>query len=136
MAESDGCSYFRRTGPFWMVIVSIYIILHTWTAFWPQDVPYGLLGPLGALAKYFVDYHYPDKMINNDDVCLVRLCFRWFLMFVIHVCEVLFALKLCSDKGIDSTSARLLWVAQTFLFGLGSLGLLIKYKPDGRPKRQ
>ena len=124
MAKGDSCSYFRRTSSFWMLVVSIYIILHTWTAFWPQDVPYGLLGPLGALAKYFVDYHYP------------ALYYGWFLMFVIHVCEVLFALKLCSDKGIDSTSTRLLWVAQTFLFGLTSLCLLIKYKPDGRPKRQ
>uniref|UniRef100_A0A673FR19 Transmembrane protein 254 n=1 Tax=Sinocyclocheilus rhinocerous TaxID=307959 RepID=A0A673FR19_9TELE len=42
----------------------------------------------------------------------------------------------CSDKGIDSTSTRLLWFAQTFLFGFASLGLLVKYKPDGRPKRQ
>ncbi|XP_026135105.1 transmembrane protein 254-like [Carassius auratus] len=124
MAKGDSCSYFRRTSSFWMLVVSIYIILHTWTAFWPQDVPYGLLGPLGALTKYFVDYHHP------------ALYYGWFLMFAIHVCEVLFALKVCSDKGIDSSSARLLWIAQTFLFGLTSLCLLIKYKPDGRPKRQ
>uniref|UniRef100_A0A673M2N8 Transmembrane protein 254 n=1 Tax=Sinocyclocheilus rhinocerous TaxID=307959 RepID=A0A673M2N8_9TELE len=121
MAKSDGGSYFRRTSLFWMVVVhNNYYTQCWWTAFWPRDVPYGLLGPLGALAKYFVDYHYP----------------AWFLMFAIHVCEALFALKFCSDKGIDSTSTRLLWIAQTFLFGLTSLCLLIKYKPDGRPKRQ
>uniref|UniRef100_A0A8C1TYT3 Transmembrane protein 254 n=1 Tax=Cyprinus carpio TaxID=7962 RepID=A0A8C1TYT3_CYPCA len=80
-------------------------------------------------------YSHRELRDDDDDDCF-RLCFRWFLMFVIHVCEVLFALKLCSDKGIDSTSGRLLWVAQTFLFGLTSLGLLIKYKPDGRPKCQ
>uniref|UniRef100_A0A672NW80 Transmembrane protein 254 n=1 Tax=Sinocyclocheilus grahami TaxID=75366 RepID=A0A672NW80_SINGR len=95
-----------------------------WTVFWPRDVPYGLLGPLGALAKHFVDYHYPV------------VYYGWFLTWVIHLFEALFALKACSDKGIDSTSTRLLWIAQTFLFGLTSLCLLIKYKPDGRPKRQ
>uniref|UniRef100_A0A671LC10 Transmembrane protein 254 n=1 Tax=Sinocyclocheilus anshuiensis TaxID=1608454 RepID=A0A671LC10_9TELE len=73
---------------------------------------------------------------DADDVRYGCLCFRWFLTWVIHLFEALFALKVCSDKGIDSTSTRLLWFAQTFLFGLTSLGLLIKYKPDGRPKRQ
>uniref|UniRef100_A0A8C1L7U7 Transmembrane protein 254 n=1 Tax=Cyprinus carpio TaxID=7962 RepID=A0A8C1L7U7_CYPCA len=124
MARSDGGSYFRRSSLFWMVVVTGFLSFYTWTVFWPQDVPYGLLGPLGALAKYFVDYHYPV------------MYYGWFMTWVIHLFEALFALKLCSDKGIDSTSARLMWVAQTFLFGLGSLGLLIKYKPDGRPKRQ
>uniref|UniRef100_A0A9J8AN21 Transmembrane protein 254 n=1 Tax=Cyprinus carpio carpio TaxID=630221 RepID=A0A9J8AN21_CYPCA len=80
-------------------------------------------------------YAHRELRDDDDDDCF-RLCFRWFMTWVIHLFEALFALKLCSDKGIDSTSARLLWVAQTFLFGLGSLGLLIKYKPDGRPKRQ
>uniref|UniRef100_A0A8C1YSE0 Transmembrane protein 254 n=1 Tax=Cyprinus carpio TaxID=7962 RepID=A0A8C1YSE0_CYPCA len=124
MARSDGGSYFRRSSLFWMVVVTGFLSFYTWMVFWPQDVLYGLLGPLGALAKYFVDYHYPV------------MYYGWFMTWVIHLFEALFALKLCSDKGIDSTSARLLWVAQTFLFGLGSLCLLIKYKPDGRPKRQ
>ncbi|ROK15878.1 Transmembrane protein 254 [Anabarilius grahami] len=62
--------------------------------------------------------------------------FEWYLTWVIHLFEALYALKVCSDKGIDNTSTRLLWFAQTFLYGIASLGLLLKYKPDGRPKRQ
>ncbi|KAF4106185.1 transmembrane protein 254-like isoform X1 [Onychostoma macrolepis] len=124
MAKSDGCSYFKRTSPFCMVVVTIYVCLHTWMAFWPQYIPYGILGPLGALAKRFMDYVHP------------ALYYGWFLMLAIHVCEALLALKICSDKGIDSTSTRLLWLAQTFLFGLTSLGHLVKYSPDGRTKRQ
>uniref|UniRef100_A0A673IFG9 Transmembrane protein 254 n=1 Tax=Sinocyclocheilus rhinocerous TaxID=307959 RepID=A0A673IFG9_9TELE len=81
-------------------------------------------------------YSYGEFRADADGVCYGCLCFRWFLTWVIHLFEALFALKVCSDKGIDSTSTRLLWIAQTFLFGLTSLCLLIKYKPDGRPKRQ
>uniref|UniRef100_A0A8C2HL22 Transmembrane protein 254 n=1 Tax=Cyprinus carpio TaxID=7962 RepID=A0A8C2HL22_CYPCA len=124
MARSDSSSYFRRSSLFWMLVVTVSLSFFTWTVFWPRDVPYSSLGPLGALAKHFVDYHYP------------AMYYGWFLAWVIHLSEALFALKLCSDKGIDSTSTRLLWFAQTFLFGFASLGLLIKYKPDRRPKRQ
>ncbi|KAK2896203.1 hypothetical protein QQF64_006472 [Cirrhinus molitorella] len=124
MAKSDNNSYFRRTSLFWMVVVTVYVAFLTWMVFWPQDVPYGSLGPLGAVAKHFVDYHY------------ALLYYGWFLLWPIHFCEALFAMKICSDKGIDSTSTRLLWFAQTFLFGFASLGLLLKYKPDGRSKRQ
>lgn len=124
MAKSDGCSYFRRSSLLWVGIVAFSLGFFTWTVFWPQDVPYGSLGPLGALAKHLVDHHYPV------------LYYGWYLTWVVHVLEALYALKLCSDKGIDSTSTRLLWFAQTFLFGFASLGLLLKYKPDGRSKRQ
>ncbi|XP_067277574.1 transmembrane protein 254 [Pseudorasbora parva] len=124
MAKSDGCSYFRRSSLFWVAIVGLSLGFFTWTVFWPQDVPYGSLGPLGALAKYLVDNHYPV------------MYYGWYLTWVVHALEALYALKLCSDKGIDNTSTRLLWFAQTFLFGLASLGLLIKYKPEGRSKRQ
>uniref|UniRef100_A0A8C2JJN6 Transmembrane protein 254 n=1 Tax=Cyprinus carpio TaxID=7962 RepID=A0A8C2JJN6_CYPCA len=56
----------------------IVFSLFQWTVFWPQDVPYGLLGPLGALAKYFVDYHYPV------------MYYGWFMTWVIHLFEALF----------------------------------------------
>ncbi|CAG6017945.1 unnamed protein product [Menidia menidia] len=38
------------------------------------------------------------------------------------------------DKGIDNTGTRCLWFLQTFLFGITSLGLLLKYDPK-RPKQ-
>ncbi|XP_016371887.1 transmembrane protein 254 [Sinocyclocheilus rhinocerous] len=83
MARSDGSSYFRRSSLFWMVVVTLSLSFFTWTVFWPQDLPYGSLGPLGALAKHLVDYHYPV------------LYYGWFLTWVIHLFEALFALKVC-----------------------------------------
>ncbi|XP_051503969.1 transmembrane protein 254-like [Myxocyprinus asiaticus] len=124
MAKSDSSAYFRRSSLFWIVTVTLSLGFYTWTVFWPQDVPYGSLGPLGALAKHLVDYHYSV------------MYYGWWLTWVIHVCEALYALKVCSDKGIDSTSARLMWFGQTFLFGIASLSLLLKYKPDTRSKQQ
>nr|XP_055025682.1 transmembrane protein 254 [Misgurnus anguillicaudatus] len=123
MAESDGRAYFRRSSLFWIITVTLSICFFTWVVFWPQDVPYDSLGPLGALAKHFVDYHYSV------------IYYGWFLTWVVHLFEACFALKVCSEKGIDSTSTRLMWFGQTFLFGFASLGLLIKYKPGGRSKR-
>nr|AAH53219.1 Zgc:64043 [Danio rerio]AAI65899.1 Zgc:64043 protein [Danio rerio] len=123
MAKTDGSSFFRRSSVFWMLTVSLALAFFTWTVFWPRDVPYGSLGPLGALANYMVEQHY------------TVMYYGWFFTWLIHLCEAMFALKLCSDKGIFSSSARLLWFVQTFLFGFASLGLLLKYKPDGRHKR-
>lgn len=57
------------------VIVVLWILcfhlVFQWTVFWPQDVPYGSLGPLGALAKHFVDYHYPVLYYGwvTSDLC-------------------------------------------------------------------
>uniref|UniRef100_A0A673HQ27 Transmembrane protein 254 n=1 Tax=Sinocyclocheilus rhinocerous TaxID=307959 RepID=A0A673HQ27_9TELE len=87
MARSDGSSYFRRSSLFWMVVVTLSLSFFTWTVFWPQDLPYGSLGPLGALAKHLVDYHYPV----------------WFLTWVIHLFEALFALKVCREREILHT---------------------------------
>ncbi|XP_073689729.1 transmembrane protein 254-like isoform X3 [Garra rufa] len=99
MAKRDIKSYFRRTSLLWMVVVTVYVLFFTqlyqcfcshcgfigfqWMVFWPQDVPYGSLGPLGALAKHFVDYHY------------ALLYYGWFLLWVIHLFEALFAMKIC-----------------------------------------
>ncbi|XP_056617545.1 transmembrane protein 254 [Triplophysa dalaica] len=124
MAKSDVSSeYFRRSSLFWIVIVTVSLTFYTWTVFWPQDVPYGSLGPLGALAKHLVDNHYQI------------MYYGWFLTWVVHTFEALYALKVCSDKGIDSSSTRLLWFVQTFFFGFASLGILLKYKAGGRSKR-
>ncbi|XP_050982193.1 transmembrane protein 254 isoform X3 [Labeo rohita] len=101
MAKSDGYSYFRRSSLFWMVTVTISLSFYTWTVFWPQDVPYGSLGPLGALAKHLVDNHYPV------------LYYGWFLTWAIHLFEALFALKICSclDSHSDGTHSlqRIHW---------------------------
>lgn len=95
----------------------------TWAVFWPEQLPYETLGPLGDLTKYLVkDYH--GFMYKG-----------WWLSWAVHLGEAWLALKLCSDKGISSPTTRLLWFVQTLLFGFASLGLLLKYKDGSRAKR-
>ncbi|XP_066534752.1 transmembrane protein 254 isoform X2 [Hoplias malabaricus] len=116
MATSDEYAYFRRSSLFWIVTVTLSMGFYT--------VPYDSLGLLGSLAKHLINEHY-SIMYKG-----------WWCAWAIHVFEALVAMKVCSDKGIDSPSARLLWFAQTALFGFASLGLLLKYKPDHRSKQQ
>ncbi|KAK2852502.1 hypothetical protein Q7C36_007703 [Tachysurus vachellii] len=123
MAKSDGSSYFRRSSLFWIVTVTLSMSYYTWAVFWPQQIPYDTLGPLGDLTQYLVkEYH--SFMYKG-----------WWISWAVHLCEAMLALKVCSDKGIDDPSTRLLWFVQTFLFGFASLGLLLKYKAGGRAKR-
>ncbi|XP_076830368.1 transmembrane protein 254 [Brachyhypopomus gauderio] len=124
MANSNGYAYFRRSSFFWIMTVTLSMGYYTLVVFWPERIPYASLGPLGAISKHLVNEHYGVLYMG------------WWLSWVVHVFEALVALKVCSDKGINSPSTRLLWFIQTVLFGFASLGLLLKYKPDGLAKRQ
>ncbi|KAF5902127.1 transmembrane protein, partial [Clarias magur] len=54
-----------------------------WSVFWPQQIPYDTLGPLGALTKYLVkEYH--GFMYTG-----------WWLAWAVHLFEALVALKVC-----------------------------------------
>ncbi|XP_007248572.2 transmembrane protein 254 isoform X2 [Astyanax mexicanus] len=124
MAKSNGSAYFRMPSFFWTTLAVLFIGYYTWAVFWPQQVPYDSLGPLGAFTKHLVNEHY-------------SLLYKgWWAVWAIHTVEALVGLKICGDKGIDSSIARLLWFSQTVFFGFASLGLLIKYKPDRRSKQQ
>ncbi|XP_063047998.1 transmembrane protein 254 [Engraulis encrasicolus] len=118
MANTDGRSYFKRSSWFWIITVTVSMGYYTWVVFSSETVPCDLLGPLGSLTKYLVDNH--SSLIYNG----------WWLAWAIHLFEALVAMKICSDKGVESPTARCLWFVQTFLYGFASLGLLIKYKPD------
>nr|XP_025861278.1 transmembrane protein 254 isoform X1 [Vulpes vulpes] len=91
-----------------------------WVVFWPQSVPYQSLGPLGLFTQYLVDHHH--TLLHSG----------YWLTWLIHVGESLYAMVLCKSKGITNGRAQLLWFLQTFLFGIASLSILIAY----RPKRQ
>ncbi|EAW80411.1 chromosome 10 open reading frame 57, isoform CRA_c [Homo sapiens] len=54
--------------------------------------------------------------------------FWYWLAWLIHVGESLYAIVLCKHKGITSGRAQLLWFLQTFFFGIASLTILIAYK--------
>ncbi|XP_011785188.1 PREDICTED: transmembrane protein 254 [Colobus angolensis palliatus] len=95
---------------------SVSLVLFQWVVFWPQSIPYQSLGPLGPFTQYLVDYHH------------TLLCNGYWLAWLIHVGESLYAIVLCKHKGITSGQAQLLWFLQTFFFGIASLTILIAYK--------
>lgn len=52
MVFSENCVFHELT--VWLRLCSVF----QWTVFWPQQVPYDNLGPLGTLSRYLVDnYH-------------------------------------------------------------------------------
>lgn len=124
MARTDACAYFKNPSLFWISVIFFSMGYYTCTVFWPEQIPFDMLGPLGSLSKYLLENHYP------------LLYTGWWMAWLVHVAEALYSLKVCSDKGVDSLPTRGLWFLQTFLFGFASLILLLKYKPDPRPKRQ
>lgn len=105
---------------FWFTVIAVSFSHYTWVVFWPQSVPYQSLGPLGPFTKYLVDHHH--TLLRNG----------YWLAWLVHVGESLYALVLCRRKGITDSQAQLLWLLQTFLFGVASLSILLAY----RPKRQ
>ncbi|XP_004390603.1 transmembrane protein 254 [Trichechus manatus latirostris] len=113
-------AYFQRGSLFWFTVIALSMGYYTWVVFWPQSIPYQSLGPLGPLTQYLVDHHHT----------LMRK--GYWLAWLIHVGESLYAMVLCKYKGISNGRAQLLWFIQTFLFGIASLSILIAY----RPKRQ
>ncbi|KAM4729679.1 transmembrane protein 254 [Anableps anableps] len=119
MATSD---YFKRTSLFWMVAVSVAFGYFSFIVFAPEKIPFDHLGSFGSFCRYLVDNH-ADLMYKG-----------WWAAIAIHLFEAVYALKVCSNKGISSPTARSLWFFQTFLFGFASLGLLLKYNPK-RPKK-
>ncbi|XP_021091688.1 transmembrane protein 254 isoform X1 [Mesocricetus auratus] len=119
-ARRDATAYFRAARPWPSLVTALGLGYFTWVVFWPQSIPYQSLGPLGPFTKYLVDHHH--TLLRNG----------YWLAWLIHVGESLYALVLCKYKGITACKARLLWFLQTFLFGLASLSILIAY----RPKRQ
>ncbi|KAM9848099.1 transmembrane protein 254 [Aulostomus maculatus] len=122
MAKSDGGDYFKRTSNFWIAAVTFGVSLYSCMVFTPEIIPCQYLGLFGSFLRYLVDNH-SGIMYKG-----------WWLALGIHVIESLVSLNVCSNKGINSTSTRLLWFFQTFLFGFASLGLLLKYDPE-RPKQ-
>ncbi|XP_016872169.1 transmembrane protein 254 isoform X3 [Homo sapiens] len=57
-----------------------------WVVFWPQSIPYQNLGPLGPFTQYLVDHHH------------TLLCNGYWLAWLIHVGESLYAIVLCKQN--------------------------------------
>ncbi|XP_006837504.1 PREDICTED: transmembrane protein 254-like [Chrysochloris asiatica] len=116
-AARSATSYFRTARPLPSLVTALGLGYFTWAVFWPESIPYQSLGPLGPFTQYLVDHH--QTLMRNG----------YWLAWLIHVGESLYAMVLCKSKGITNGRARLLWFTQTFLFGIASLSILIAYKP-------
>ncbi|KAM5237335.1 transmembrane protein 254 [Ctenodactylus gundi] len=118
MAPAAGeTAYFQRGSLFWFAVITLAFGYYTWVVFWPQSIPYESLGPLGSFTQYLVRRH--QSILRNG----------YWLAWLIHVGEALYAMVLCKSKGITNGQARLLWTLQTFLFGIASLSILMAYRP-------
>ncbi|XP_012518814.1 PREDICTED: transmembrane protein 254 isoform X2 [Propithecus coquereli] len=117
---AGGAAYFQRGSLLWFTVIILSFGYYTWVVFWPQSIPYQSLGPLGPFTQYLVDHHH--TLLRNG----------YWLAWLIHVGESLYAMVLCKYKGITDGRARLLWFLQTFLFGVASLSILIAYRSKRR----
>ncbi|XP_034352946.1 transmembrane protein 254 isoform X2 [Arvicanthis niloticus] len=117
MGTATGTGYFQRGNLPWFIVIIFSFSYYTWVVFWPQSIPYQSLGPLGLFTQYLVDHH-PIFLRNG-----------YWLTWLIHIGESLYALVLCKRKGITDIQARLLWFLQTSVFGMASLCVLLAYKP-------
>ncbi|KAJ1142346.1 hypothetical protein NDU88_008672 [Pleurodeles waltl] len=124
MSAGSESAYFRRAGLFWMVLISSSMSFFALTVFWPEHVPYQHLGPLGSFVKYLVRNHYP------------WLYYGFWAAWAVHVLESLYAIRLCSMKGITNGWVCAKWLIQTLLFGIASLSLLLAYKPGQQKKHK
>ncbi|XP_016048305.1 transmembrane protein 254 isoform X1 [Erinaceus europaeus] len=110
-------AYFRRARPLPSLFTVLALGYLALAVFWPHSIPYQSLGPLGFFTKYLVDHHH--TLLHRG----------YWLAWLIHVGEALYAMVLCKYKGITNVRARLLWFLQTFVFGIASLSILIAYRP-------
>ncbi|XP_021482678.1 transmembrane protein 254 isoform X1 [Meriones unguiculatus] len=116
-ARRDPTKYFRAARLWPSLVTALALGYFAWVIFWPQSVPYQSFGPLGLFTKYLVD-HYHGLLRHG-----------YWLSWLIHVGESVYALVLCKHKGITDSQAQFLWFLQTFLFGMASLSILLAYRP-------
>ncbi|XP_006180101.1 transmembrane protein 254 isoform X2 [Camelus dromedarius] len=109
--------YFQKASPFWVTVITVSVVYYTGAVFWPESIPYQSLGPLGSFTQYLVDHHH--TLLHKG----------YWLAWLIHLGESLYAIVLCKSKGITNSWTQLLWFLQTFLFGIASLNYLIAYRP-------
>ncbi|XP_063566357.1 transmembrane protein 254 isoform X3 [Gorilla gorilla gorilla] len=95
MATAAGAAYFQRGSLFWFTIITLSFGYYTWVVFWPRSIPYQNLGPLGPFTQYLVDHHH------------TLLCNGYWLAWLIHVGESLYAIVLCNLASGLSTKAKI-----------------------------
>ncbi|XP_061017913.1 transmembrane protein 254 isoform X3 [Dama dama] len=76
-------TYFQRSSLFWVTVIIFSFGYYTWMVFWPESIPYQSLGPLGSFTQYLLKHHH--TLVHGG----------YWLSWMIHVGESLFAIVLC-----------------------------------------
>ncbi|XP_020040309.1 transmembrane protein 254 isoform X2 [Castor canadensis] len=113
----DAAVYFRTARPLPSLVTVLALGYVAWVVLWPESIPFKSLGPLGSFTQYLLNHHH--TLLHNG----------FWLAWMVHVGESLYAMVLCKYKGITDSQAQLLWFLQTFFFGIASLSILIAYRP-------
>nr|XP_056706321.1 transmembrane protein 254-like [Euleptes europaea] len=100
-----------------MAAVVFGLVYHGWLVFSPATFPYYYLGPVGTFTNSMVQKHK------------LYIDIGYGIVWLIHIVEALYCIKLCRDKGITDPLTQFWWFLQTFCFGLTSFYLLLHYKP-------
>ncbi|XP_015682613.1 transmembrane protein 254 [Protobothrops mucrosquamatus] len=122
-ARSDNpATYFRRTRPFFVVVIVAAMLYYGCAIFAPSIIPYDGLGPLGRFTKYLQE--------NHKTLFHVVYLVSWLL----HIGEAFLSIWLCNKKGITDSKTQLCWFIQTLLCGIMSFYFLLVYKPQKKTK--
>ncbi|XP_071507108.1 transmembrane protein 254-like [Diadema antillarum] len=116
MAPKGDPNYFQLPSVFIMFLIAFGMTLTAMCVYAPNLIPFNYLGFIGDLARYLA-YERP-KLIAGI----------WYGAVAIHISEAIFAFYLAGKKGITGC-ARIKWFISTLCFGIGSLGILLKYDP-------
>uniref|UniRef100_T1E3V6 Transmembrane protein 254 n=1 Tax=Crotalus horridus TaxID=35024 RepID=T1E3V6_CROHD len=115
--SDNPATYFRRTRPFFVVVIVAAMVYYGCAVFAPSIIPYDGLGPLGRFTKYLQENHKTLFHVVYLAACLF------------HIGEAFLSIWLCNKKGITDSKTQLCWFIQTLLCGIASLYFLLVYKP-------
>jgi len=109
--------YFRSPRVPWLILVPVIDIGLLVAAFKPNSLPFDYIGNYGSLLQYLITANQP----------LVRkIC---YLVIISHFFEALAAMKIARKNKMKPTTT-LLWTVQTFIYGLFSLRILLRYNKN------
>uniref|UniRef100_A0A8C6EX78 Transmembrane protein 254 n=2 Tax=Marmota marmota marmota TaxID=9994 RepID=A0A8C6EX78_MARMA len=104
-------AYFQRGSLLWFTVITLSFGDNSCDVLWSQSVPYQRLGPLGYFTQCLVNHHH--TLLHNG----------YWLAWLIHMGESLYAMVLCKYKGIRQLGSTTLVPADFPLWDSISLHL-------------
>ncbi|XP_072179959.1 transmembrane protein 254-like [Diadema setosum] len=123
MAQIVGPNFFRLPSIFVMILTLLLLGIFPICMYSPDKIPYGSLGPLGSVL-YYMAYSIP-----------VFTARTFYVIVAVHILEALYAFSLSGKVGVEGLY-RVAWFISTFIFGIGSLRLLLRARADMEVKHK